>query len=122
MVKFISLFGLVAFLISCSFQGNGIKYTIANETSQQIRNIKFYTSEELEVSTISFIDSHEKSSGFLSMDQNESDGMYILEFEKEEKLIRFPSGYYTNGSALNRTVEFNILPDTIIVNYDKAGF
>lgn len=115
------LFGiLILTLNSCHFigKGDGIKFTIKNKSDFPIANVRFKTSENLVELKIDKINPNESVSDFLSMKKNKSDGGYALEFtrmngKKESKGY----GYYTNGRALDRRIEFEIKDDTIISKF-----
>lgn len=114
------LFGiLILSLHSCHFigKGDGIKFTIKNNSEFQIENVRFSTSENFAEFKFDKIKPNESVSDFLSMEKNKSDGNYVLEFtrmngKKESKGY----GYYTNGGALDSWIEFEIKKDTIISN------
>ena len=109
---------LILTLSSCHLigKGNGIKFKIENNSDLTITNIKFYTSEKLTIAEYDKIEPNEKISDFLSMKKNKSDGEYILEFtRKNGKKEKSNGGYYTNGGAMDRWIEFNVKSDTTFV-------
>ena len=111
--------GILMFtLTSCYLigKGNGIKFKIENNSEQTISNVKFYTSEKLIISEFDKIKPNETISDFLSMKNNKSDGEYIMEFTRENGIKeKSNGGYYTNGGALDRWIEFDVKSDTTFV-------
>ena len=96
---------------------NGIDVEIQNNSGSKIENVKFYTSERKAILEFGELESNNSVDDFLSMKENQSDGDYIIEFqrvngEKEKK----SGGYYTNGGTLNSKIVFNILKDTVKVS------
>jgi hypothetical protein len=120
------LFGiLILTLNSCHLigKGDGIKFTIKNNSDFSIENVRFTTSENLAEFKFEKIKPNESVSDFLSMEKNKSDGSYVLEFtrlngKKESKGY----GYYTNGGALDSWIEFDIKNDTIIPKYSGMKY
>jgi len=109
---------LILSLNSCHLigRGNGIKFKIENSSELNIKNVKFYTSEKLVIAEFDKIESNKTVSDFLTMKNNKSDGEYILEFTRENGIKeKSNGGYYTNGGALDRWIEFDIKPDTTLV-------
>ena len=100
-------------LNSCDLFKSGINFEIDNQTNSIVRDIKFYTSENIKVIQIEKINPNQKTINFLSMKDNKTDGHYILEFTRENGNIeRIEAGYYTNGSVLNDLIQFKIKTDT----------
>ncbi len=92
---------------------------IKNDSSEPITNIKFTTTEKLEVIKIDRIEPNESVTKFLSMRKNKTDGEYLLTFtcaDGKEEIIG--GGYYTNGSSLDHWVDFIVKNDTTIVKFD----
>ena len=109
---------LILSLNSCHLigRGNGIKFKIENNSELNIKNVKFYTSEKLVIAEFDKIGPNKTVSDFLTMKNNKSDGEYILEFTRENGIKEQSNGgYYTNGGALDRWIEFDIKPDTTLV-------
>jgi hypothetical protein len=113
-----TLYGLLIFaFLSCQNgeKRNGMKVFIENETAHPVTNIKFRTSEKLNVLTFEKINKHEKVSGFLDMQENKIDGCYVIEFTREGgKKVTDSFGYYTNGAATEKWTKFQIKNDTVI--------
>ena len=82
----------------------------------EITDVKFYTSEQLQIADFDRIEAAKSVSDFLSMKDNQGDGHYILEFTRSDgkKEIQ-TAGYYTNGGSLNSWIHFEIKSDTILV-------
>ena len=60
---------------------------------------------------------------FLSMKNNKHDGSYTLEFTRFNGIKESRGfGYYTNGGALDRWVEFEIQNDTITRKFSGTGY
>ena len=99
-------------------RGNGIDFEIKNNSDSPITNVKFYTTEKLKIAEFDRIEPNEKVSDFLTMKNNQSDGAYVLEFTRSNgKKENSGGGYYTNGGALDRWVEFSIESDTTLVKF-----
>lgn len=115
------LFGIIILISnSCHLigPGDGIKFTVKNNSDFPIENVRFTTSENLAEFKFDNIKPNQNVSDFLSMKKNKSDGSYVLEFtrmngKKESKGY----GYYTNGGALDSWIEFEIKNDTVISKY-----
>jgi len=107
-------------LNSCfMFKENGIEVKIKNNTSEQITNVEFTTTEKLEVIKIDKIEPNESVTEFLSMRKNKNDGAYLLTFTRangEKETSR--DGYYTNGGSLDHWIDFIVENDTTIVKFD----
>ena len=106
---------LILTLNSCHLigKGNGIVFTIENKSDFPIENIRFTTSENLAELKFDSIEPNGNVSDFLTMKDNKSDGSYVLEFTRNGKKITQGYGYYTNGGALDKWVEFEIENDTV---------
>lgn len=111
-------------LSSCSrFTENGIVVAIENNTSAPITDVQFTTSEELDVIKTTKIAPKETVNDFLSMTKNQSDGAYFLTFTRANgKKEKIGGGYYTNGGALDRWVQFDIKTDTTLVTFSGSGY
>ena len=64
----------------------------------------------------------ENKSDFLTMKDNKSDGNYVLEFTRNGKKEIQGYGYYTNGGALDKWVEFEIENDTITKRFSGIKY
>ena len=110
------LFGiLILTLNSCHLigKGNGIEFTIENKSDFPIENVRFTTSENLAELKFDKIEPNANVSDFLNMKDNKIDGSYVLEFTRNGKKETQGYGYYTNGGALDKWVEFEIENDTV---------
>lgn len=117
-IKFlIILFSLA--LNSCYLlKENGIDVKIKNNSDFAIENVKFYTSEKLDVLEFEKIESNYIAKRFLSMTNNKTDGSYILEYNRTgEQTTVYSRGYYTNGGSLDQSVQFEIKNDTTLVKF-----
>lgn len=114
MKKFIPI-TLIIVLFLYFYVFNGINFEIINNSGNLINNVKFYTSEKLEVVTFDKINYNENRKGFLNMRKNKIDGHYALEYIQNGKIEKIETGYYTNGGALNDKVIFQIEKDTVLV-------
>lgn len=104
-------------LISCSYFKTGVEVEIINTTEKPVKNIKLYTSENKEVLTFATLKSGGKISDFLKMNENKTDGHYILEFTNEKgEIKKTVAGYYSNGKSLDQKIIFEIEKDTIKLN------
>ena len=116
---------LILTLNSCHLigKGNGIKFKIENNSELIITNVKFYTSEKLAIAEFDKIEPNENISDFLTMKNNKSDGEYILEFTRENGIKeKSNGGYYTNGGALDRWIEFDVKSDTTFVKLSRMKY
>ncbi|WP_299399187.1 hypothetical protein [uncultured Gelidibacter sp.] len=111
-------------LNSCSrFGENGIEVAIENNSNTPITDVQFTTSEKLDVIKRTNIDPKETATDFLSMTKNQSDGAYFLTFTRANgKKEKIGGGYYTNGGALDRWVQFDIRTDTTLVTFSGSGY
>ncbi|MGZ5511474.1 MAG: hypothetical protein ACXWFC_13535 [Nitrososphaeraceae archaeon] len=97
---------------------NGVNFSIENKSDHPVENVRFTTSEYLHELKFKIINPNEKVSGFLNMEQNRSDGSYVIEFTgKGEKKVAKGFGYYTNGGALEKWAKFQIKNDTVISEF-----
>lgn len=115
------LFFLVILLTSCGKE-KGVDITIKNNRSYPIYNVEIYTSEQTNVLKFDQIDEEKEVAGFLSMSKAKSDGHYIIQFdtgsfiingETKRKVEKTQSGYYTNGSPIDKNHIIIINKDTI---------
>ena len=123
MKKLISI-TLILILNSCiPFKENGIDFEIENNSDSAIEHVKFTTSENLTFMEFDKIEPNKSVGDFLSMKNNKSDGSYVLEFTrpngKKELLVY---GYYTNGGALDRWVEYEIKNDIVTWKFSGTGY
>ena len=112
---------LILTLNSCNLigKGNGIEFSIENKSDFPIENVRVTTSENLTELKFDKIKPNENLSDFLTMKDNKSDGSYVLVFTRNGKKVTKGYGYYTNGGALDKWVEFEIENDT--VNHKFSG-
>ena len=108
---------------SCNlFNKKGIDFVIKNNSNVEIENIKLYTSENLTVKDLESLSPNDSMEGFLPMTNNKKDGSYILEFNRLNKdKETHKQGYYSNGSPLNKWIQFNIKTNTTITRLSKAS-
>ncbi len=96
---------------------NGIDVIVKNNSESPIENVKFYTTEKKDVVEFDKINSNQSVRNFLSMEKNESDGGYVLDFIRANGETESGyGGYYTNGGSLNTKITFEVLMDTVIVS------
>ncbi|GAA4290734.1 hypothetical protein [Aestuariibaculum suncheonense] len=101
----------------------GIEIKIKNNSSKQITNVEFTTTENLEVIKIDKIAPREIVKQFLSMRKNKSDGAYLLTFTRSNgERVTNLAGYYTNGGSVNYCVDFRVEKDTTIVKFDRLVY
>jgi len=124
MTKRLSVIILFLTLNSCYLlKKNGIDFEIVNKSNAEITNVKFTTSEKLNIIEIEKIEPNEIMSEFLSMKYNKTDGAYFLEFTRSNgKKEIFKRGYYTNGGSLDRWVKFEVEKDTVVVEFSGSGY
>ena len=80
------LFGLIVlYLTSCKFTEKGISFVIQNESMFKLEKVEFSTSENIAVMKFNKLEPKESVSDFLSMEDNRSDGTYVLEFVRNGK-------------------------------------
>lgn len=115
---------LILTLNSCNLigKGNGIELTIENKSDFPIENVRFTTSENLAELKFDKIEPNEIVSDFLTMKDNKSDGSYVLEFTRNGKKVTQGYGYYTNGGALDKWVEFKIENDTVNQKFSRMKY
>lgn len=123
MNKLIIIILLLA-LNSCSLlKENGINFEIKNNSDLAIENVKFYTSEKLDILEFKKIESNYIAKRFLSMTNNKIDGSYILEYNRIGGQTEvYSRGYYTNGGSLDELVQFEIKNDTILVKFTSDRY
>ncbi|MGB0897491.1 MAG: hypothetical protein ACPGU9_01745 [Flavobacteriaceae bacterium] len=109
----------LSLVTSCNFfKDNGIDVEITNNSDFAIENIKFYTSEKVEFLEFDHLKPSHSAKRFLSMTKNQRDGSYVLEYNRVGKQTKFYNrGYYTNGTALDNLVQFDIKNDTTHVKF-----
>jgi hypothetical protein len=116
---------IILTLSSCHFigKGSGIEFTIENKSDFPIENVRFTTSENLAELKFDRIEPNENVSDFLTMKENQSDGSYVLEFTRMNgKKETQGYGYYTNGGALDKWVEFEVKNDTITTKFSGMKY
>ncbi len=115
---------LILTLNSCHLigKGNGIEISIENKSNFPIEKVRFSTSENLSELKFDKIEPNENISNFLTMKDNKSDGSYILEFTLNGKKETQNYGYYTNGGALEKWVEFKIKNDTVTCKFSEMKY
>ncbi|TAI48999.1 hypothetical protein [Flagellimonas allohymeniacidonis] len=118
MKKVIAIVVVLA-LSSCNlFKENGIDFKIVNSSESQITDVKFYTTEKIQIAEFDKIERNKSVSDFLSMKDNQADGEYVLEFTRANgKKESSAAGYYTNGGSLNGWVRFEIKSDTTFIKF-----
>ena len=123
-MKKITLLAILITLYSCFFfKENGIEVKIKNRSQSTIEDVKFYTMERFEIVEFGYLNPNESASAFLSMEKNQSDGNYILEYISSKGVKEIiPQGYYTNGGSLDNWVEYEILPDTVLVKFSGTRY
>ena len=123
MMKRLWIISIILLFSSCTFiQQDGIAFNIINQSDETISNIEFSTTENQEIIKINTLNPSEHDSQFLSMKMNKTDGAYLLTFDKANgEKVQNNNGYYSNGVPLNKTINYVIKNDTIIVKYDNLG-
>lgn len=121
MRKLLSLLLIIMTLTSCSlFVESGIELEIENNSDHPITDVKFTTTEKLNVIEFKNIEINNSVSGFLKMDKNKMDGSYLLKFNRsngQNESREF--GYYTNGAPEENKIIFKVENDTISVRTNK---
>ena len=116
------LFFFVLLITACN-NGKGIDITVKNNRPYPIYNIEIYTSEQTNILKFGQIEEGKEVVGFLSMSKAKSDGHYVIQFdtgnfiingESKRKVEKTQSGYYTNGSPLDKNHLILINKDTTI--------
>lgn len=111
-------------LTSCSFfDRQGIKVEITNNSTEQISDINFTTSEQLDIVHLDHLAPKATVTEFLSMKDNKIDGNYSLTFKRgngEHEMMK--AGYYSNGTAINRKIIYSIEQDSTSVEFTEIGF
>ena len=123
MKKLIAIILLLTFNSCYLLKENGIEFTIENKSDFPIESVKFSTSEKLAVIVFDRIEPNQSVAEFLTMKNNKHDGSYTLEFTRSNGIKESRGfGYYTNGGALDRWVEFEIQNDTITRKFSGTGY
>ena len=123
MKKLIAMILLLSLNSCYLIKENGIQFTIENKSDFLIENVKFSTSEKLTIMEFDKIEPNQSVADFLSMKNNKHDGSYTLEFTRSNGIKESRGfGYYTNGGALDRWVEFEIQNDTITRIFSGSGY
>lgn len=118
MNKFLIIISLLALNSCFLLKEKGINFEIKNNSDLAIENVKFYTSEKLDILEFKKIKSNYIVKRFLSMANNKIDGSYILEYNRIGGQTKIYSrGYYTNGKPLDKLIQFEIKNDTTLVNF-----
>jgi len=116
---------LLFIVISCQTagEGKGIAFSIENRSDHAIENVRLTTSEYQHESVFDIIQSNDKVSDFLNMQENQIDGSYVLEFNRKGKSKTVKSfGYYTNGGPLGKRINFQIKNDTILSDFKGVPY
>ena len=123
MKKLIAIILLLSLNSCYLLKKNGIEFTIENKSDFPIESVKFSTSEKLAVIVFDRIEPNQSVAEFLTMKNNKHDGSYTLEFTRSNGIKESRGfGYYTNGGALDRWVEFEIQNDTITRKFSGTGY
>jgi len=104
-------------LLSCNHE-KGLDVKITNKSSDEIHEVKIYTSGDPTVPTIEL-----QKTGYtvhtINMDHiPKTDGSYHIDFLRNKNLESYGFGYYTNGAHFNEKYTIDILPDTIKIKTD----
>lgn len=115
---------VVLLTISCQkSETKGVQVEIVNQAENTISEIKFYTSNGKDTLDLGELEPNEASNGFLSMEFEQSDGSYILDFKRKNLQIdHFVSGYFTNGAPSDKKIEVTILPDTVMWKFKQLDY
>jgi hypothetical protein len=114
------LFSLISIsLTSCvgPLGNKNIRVNILNVSNSSISDVKITTSENLDSLFFSTIANNDKEIGTLNMQENKTDGHYQLSYKQGKKYHHVNRGYYTNGSALEYSINFIIKSDTVLVKF-----
>jgi len=97
-----------------------IQVEIENKSGAKISKIQIGTSENLEKVEIAELAAGAKASKQLSLKDNKADGSYSVELSRENgRADKVKTGYYSNGKALENTMNVAVYKDSIIVSYNK---
>lgn len=123
-MKKLVIFLVILTMNSCdNSKENGIEMEIKNESSKPITNIKFTTTENLDVLKIDRIEPGKSVTDFLSMMKNKADGAYTLNFIRADGTKEISNaGYYTNGKSLNYWVGIVVKKDTTLIKFGEPNF
>ena len=123
MKKLIVIITLLTFSSCFLLKENGIDVEIKNNSDLPIENVKFYTSEKLNVIKFDKIEPNQTVKNFLSMKDNQIDGSYTLEYNRVGGEKEYSGGgYYTNGGSLNELVQFEVKKDTTLVKFKISEY
>lgn len=119
MKPFLVLIVLLSIFTACNRRsGKGISVKVKNDSNAEIRGLRITTSEQLASINTRSIKADEDLEGFLNMNDNSTDGSYVISFARENgKTERLNRGYYTNGSPLEANMQIEIKADTTLVTF-----
>lgn len=109
MKKMLLLFSLVTILSSCSFT-HELEVEIENFSENEIRDIRFYTSDEKEIFTADVLSPGEDISHTLAINNYDADGTYTFEFVQPngEKITKTGS-YMEEEEYLKNVLTFRVV-------------
>ena len=118
------IFTIILFLVITSCMvgpGEGLSVSVENNTNSKLTNVKFYTSEKIALLIINDIPSKKESNTFYLMKEHKTDGNFILEFKRADGSLEIiPAGYYSNGIANDKWVEFDVQKDTVLIRFSSG--
>ncbi len=113
---------LVLFFAGCNLvNDDGIHFKMVNKTDKTITNIKFYTTEKLEMYKLPQLQPGKSAEDFLSMSKNKIDGAYVIEYTDHSGEQIVENGYYTNGSALEQLVLIEFEKDSVLYTFTRTA-
>ena len=118
MKRIIGLFLCSIILSSCNFfRETGVDFEIKNNTDTALNKVQLKTSAGSKTKIFDLVKPGKSVSGFLEMKEDQDDGSYILEFEREgEKVKEIINEYFSAGNAISHKLIFEIAADTVYFN------
>ena len=124
MKPFFVLIVLLSIFTACNRRSStGISVKVKNNSNAEIRGLRITTSEQLAAINTRSLKENEDLEGFLNMNDNRTDGSYVISFtRKNGKTERFSRGYYTNGGSLETNMQVEIKADTTLVSFSGTNY
>lgn len=107
-------------LFSCSDEEKGLSFTIENQMTSPITNVKLISNASVDIDSllISEIVSQETINQESTLDLGGSDGAFILRFTDGNTIREQNFGYYTNGQPTVKLYDISIQDSTILITGD----
>jgi hypothetical protein len=113
MIKNYYIIVLLFLFTSCHY--NEAKFIITNNSGYTIDSLNIYPDSK---NQYLLLNKNEKKVLYTGMDEMSTDGAFKIKFIKNNELIESGLSYFSNGSQLEKSIEINILNDTIILKHN----